>query len=194
MIDLNGTEKNILNDVIDMLGRASVDKKFAMRNMVLSTCGKSGVPESRMVVLRKLILQKDDRFALAVYTDKRSSKVDDIKDNSFVSLCFWDPGRSIQIRLKCSATVIEAGDFYLEHLQKISGRAQESYTTKHKPGSPLGASGVELFDFDEQNFFCLILLNPFEVDLLKLGSEHVRFIWKLDQNTSSNWKGGRVIP
>ena len=94
------------DEIVAKLVRGVLDKKSPYRYFVFSTSIKNNV-NSRMVALRNFCSKK---WELLLHSDCRSKKLQEIESNRNVSLNFWDPKKSIQLRVKGKAEKINYTD------------------------------------------------------------------------------------
>lgn len=78
------------------LARGAFDPRYPYHFCSVATVNPAGTPESRMVVLRDC---DPGRKVLAFHTDLRSGKVASLTANPCLSLLFWDPDESLQLRV-----------------------------------------------------------------------------------------------
>lgn len=90
------TLEEILRTSWNLLFRGAVQNRHPYHTPVLATTNGK-VPNARTVVLRET--QIDNR-QLLIYTDRRTAKIEDLRQCPFASLVFWDKGKSVQIRAK----------------------------------------------------------------------------------------------
>ena len=130
-------------EVIRKLSRGYQDKKSPFRYLVFSTSKNDDV-NSRIMVLRSF---SSNDWELTVHTDKRSSKLDEIKINNKVSVNFWDSRKNFQVRLFGKACRF---DFENEKVwNNLSAWSKRTYLTNSKPGS---VSRNHTSGFDEKFF------------------------------------------
>ncbi len=101
--DLQPLFENIWQD----LARAVSDRAHPFRLPAVATVTLGGNPSVRTVVLREVDI---GRRQLVFYTDARSPKVEDIRQQRRLAWHFWDPGRQIQLRIATSATLRQGDD------------------------------------------------------------------------------------
>ena len=117
------------DEIVAKLVRGVLDKKSPYRYFVFSTSIKNNV-NSRMVVLRNFCSKK---WELLLHSDCRSKKLQEIASNRNVSLNFWDPKKSIQLRVKGKAEKFNETDNYT--WSRLNVWSKRMYLTHKKPGS-----------------------------------------------------------
>ena len=154
--------------------RSNVDRKHPFRLLYLSTWGV--YPEVRTVVKRKI----DSDLNLTFFTDSRSPKVEQIRNNSKVSALFYHPKKKLQIRLYGQAILIDEGhgdfDRYLQTIKQSP--SLKDYTTIQAPGSSLPQEEEAVGLFGEEVYFLAVEIHAQKLDVLQLGKEsHQRSIF-----------------
>lgn len=91
----------ILQELKNELINGYVKRGHPFRYFTFATI-QNNIPRLRTVVLRKLLPD----FTLLVYTDLRSQKVTDIKQNNNVSSLFYHPKKLLQIKIEGKAEII----------------------------------------------------------------------------------------
>ena len=189
-IDFTESAKTIISDLFKDLERATVDRKSPLRICYLATTEVDHVPAQRTVVLRKVLSQKQ----LLIYTDYRSPKLQEIKQQNQVSLLFYHPKKQLQIRFQAKATIHHQDTMCLVEWKKLSDHSKKDYQTDLPPGSDILNPDEELSRnpaFDS-NFFSIISIEPFKIDVLQISSvEHKRMVGEIE---NGEWVGRRVVP
>lgn len=88
--------------------------------------------ELRTVVLRDFT---EKSSTLVFYTDFRSPKINQIKNNPIVSFLFYDGGLKEQLRIKSKASIHHHDDISLRYWQKIKPENRRDYASKESPSS-----------------------------------------------------------
>ncbi|GAB3337759.1 pyridoxamine 5'-phosphate oxidase family protein [Marivirga atlantica] len=173
----------IKRTVFDLLKRAAADNRSAMHFVTLATI-KNDTPNLRTVVLRNF--NENDQAAI-IYTDERSSKVHELKENKNATILAYDKGHKIQLKLIGEAHVHHQNDLALSHWLNLKG-GKEAYNTTKAPGSEVKSlERAHTFkkEFDEEHF-AVIEFNIKVIAVLQLnGSEHIRVCIDLKNNKSS---------
>lgn len=185
---------HILDSIWDSVELGATLSKHPFRRAVLATF--DGVsPQMRTVILR---YSNRERRCIQIYSDLRSTKIQEISEHPKISLLFYDQQESIQIRLNGTATVESGGS----HLKTIwAGLPIENkinYATPARPGSqaddPVSAFPVvdaQVPDFAFKNFSVITLVVD-QIDWLRLGvAGHYRAKFQFRNN---GFTGGWVVP
>ncbi|OAQ40543.1 hypothetical protein A5893_06240 [Pedobacter psychrophilus] len=88
--------------------------------------------ELRTVVLRDF---NENNNTLVFYTDFRSPKIDQIKNNPTVSFMFYDGVLKEQLRIKTKSTIHHHDDISLKYWEKIKPENRRDYAAKQSPSS-----------------------------------------------------------
>ncbi|MEM1000875.1 MAG: pyridoxamine 5'-phosphate oxidase family protein [Bacteroidota bacterium] len=184
---LNSEEMDLLDLVRAELGRASADRKHPFRYFVVAN-SDYGAPELRTVVLRKTVGDLRLRF----YTDARSPKIEQFRDDTLVSALFYHPKKKLQARVRTHAEILPDSDpVYRELRQQIAHSASlADYTTQSPPGTVL--QNPAQAQAGEEIHFAVIELVPFEFDILQLRrAGHRRALYRRDEGY---WEGKALVP
>jgi len=171
------------------------------RYFQLATIRTDGRPANRTLVFRGFL---DDTNQLKIITDSRSQKVDQIDDQPWGEACWYFPESREQFRLAGQLTLVRVDhpDQALQAARKttwqeLSDPARLQFAWPH-PGEARtdnnGAFSPPSPD-PEQPIpnFCLLLLEPMEVDHLELrGDPQNR--WLYYRNSSQEWSKQAVNP
>jgi len=176
----------LLDSAKSELLRANADRRHPFRTFYLATLGK--FPEVRTVVKRQSLPDLTTIF----YTDSRSPKCLQIKQQSHVSALFYHPRKKLQIRIRGEAILIDAQ--HPEHasfVQKISqSPSLKDYTTLKPPGSSL--TKQEAVFHGKDIFFTVVRIKPLEIDILQLGDpKHERALYS---PTDTGWSEQALVP
>jgi pyridoxamine 5'-phosphate oxidase len=170
------------------------------RYVQLATVRANGQPANRTIVFRGFL---DDSNQLRFVTDDRSDKTDQIQQNPWGEICWYFPNTREQFRLFGTLQLIDANstDTSLKTArekiwQELSSAARLQFAWAH-PGKPRNsADSFQPADPDATTpltNFCLLLLNPTQVDHLELrGNPQNRWIYQLD--SEQNWSTTEVNP
>ena len=171
------------------LRKGTVQKKHPFRNVVFCTVSK-GLPKSRWVVLRKLT----DSQRFLIYTDARSQKVSELKENASCSLLFYHSRQGLQIRFEGTALIHERDELTKKYWHGVKGSGIKSYTTDLPPGTPIDdkAEGNQWQESPTDRFFNIVEFIPTKIDVLQLDrAAHIRAEFVRD---SGNWNGTFLVP
>ncbi len=189
-MDFTQPAASLINDLFKDLDRITVEGKHPFRLCYLATTEVDNVPALRSVLVRRILPSGE----ILIFTDYRSPKVQEIKQQNHVALLFYDPHQKLQIRLQGLATIHHQDALCLREWSKLSDQNKKDYQTTLPPGSDL--------PFDEltsthdpslgSNFFSMISLKPLNIDVLQLRPNgHQRLVGKYENR---EWTGSRVIP
>ncbi|MEM6628998.1 MAG: pyridoxamine 5'-phosphate oxidase family protein [Bacteroidota bacterium] len=173
----------------DYLRRAAVDKGHPMRYLTLATSGPPDIG-LRMVVLREI--QQD--LSLLMYTDARSAKVRQIRENSLTSILAYHPKHKVQIRLQGESLLHQRDVLAQAAWQRVQGPPQKAYNSLLPPGEEVSTPS-EAHRWPEEmdeGHFCLIQFRPLELEVLQLnGLAHIRALFTISANER---KGKWIVP
>lgn len=160
------------------------------RYFQLATVRADGRPANRTVVFRGFW---DDTNQLKIVTDARSEKVNQIDANTWGEACWYFPNTREQFRLSGELTLVQEDCTDEELLkararswQELSDAARIQFAWAH-PGKLRGENGFNPLSPNSTTplpHFCLLLLNPFQVDHLELrGDPQNRFVYHFESST-----------
>ena len=171
------------------------------RFLQLATIDLEQRPRNRTVVFRGF-LENSDRFqdCLKIVTDARSQKIEQLAANPWAEISWYFTKTRSQFRilgkllLIDSASDLELQQLRLEAWQALSEPARVQFTWAN-PREPR----VEFLEVSPPDpmqpltSFCLLLLQPIEVDRLELrGTPQNRWIYLRDEQ--GNWTEQEVNP
>ncbi|WP_094968245.1 pyridoxamine 5'-phosphate oxidase family protein [Winogradskyella aurantia] len=164
----------------------TVKKRHPFRYFSLATLSQ-GVPRQRTVVLRKMTTD----LSLIVYTDTRSQKVMDIKNNPEVSALFYHPKKLMQITIIGEAQFVTDKQVVQQHWSSISNTSRRDYITTLAPGTSI--KQPDAVDYNAQDYnFTVLQIVPNRIEYLQLKRpNHLRIAYT-KKNTS--WKGQFMVP
>lgn len=177
----------IFSSIIRDLKAASKIKDHPFKYFTLATSDINGTPKMRTVVLR----DTNDQLQLIFYTDKRSEKMNHIKEHDAVSLLFFDPKRSLQISIQAKAKII-TNDTVLQSIwNQVPQKSRKEYTSTLSPGKAIKKPGAVDY-LEGKHFFSAIKLIPNCIEYLRLKRpNHIRILFKKD---NMNWNGMFLVP
>ncbi|WP_310497596.1 pyridoxamine 5'-phosphate oxidase family protein [Sandarakinorhabdus sp.] len=133
-----------LADALDsawtLLVRGGADRRSPMHTPVVSSIAANGLPDSRVMVLRKA---ERVSACLRFHTDARSPKAQALA-GAPVSILAYDSGAAIQLRLSGSARVRTDGPDIDAIWHASTPFARRCYMVGNAPGSVLDAPGSGL--------------------------------------------------
>jgi pyridoxamine 5'-phosphate oxidase len=170
------------------------------RYLQLATVRASGRPANRTVVFRGFL---EDTNQLKFISDTRSQKTEQIEEKPWAEICWYFPNTREQFRIGGCLTLV-AGDNSDSSLQKarnttwhdLSDAARLQFAWPH-PGKPRveekGAFAPPPPDLTQPlENFCLLLLEPVEVDHLELrGEPQNRYLYQLSEE---GWSSQEINP
>ena len=176
--------QEIFKDLKNEMKLGYLKKKHSFRYVYLATVA-DGVPHQRTVVLRDVV---QDQHPI-IYTDARSSKVEELKENPFASLIMYNHKKLMQITLSGKIKMIESGDYYEDCWSRVQGNAQRNFITEKAPGTPI--EKPEDISYGDDHHFMILELVPDKIEYLHLTSpNHVRARFTAEDN----WQGEFVNP
>lgn len=181
-------------DIHDQLKRAGVDKNHKFRFFSVATLNRDveTIPQSRMVVLRSF----SNDWTFEFYTDHRSSKVEEIRENSTMSALFWDPSKRVQVRIEADASLHTGDELAADRWKDVQGDAQKAYTSTLSPGSPID-DPKEAHNWPAPHTsdnFTVVVCTAFRIKALQIsGMEHVALVsWR--DRPSDEWQKSWIVP
>ena len=168
----------------------------------LATIGLDYRPRNRTVVFRGF-LENSDRYqdCLKIVTDIRSQKAAQIAANPWAEISWYFPKTRSQFRILGKLTLIdqECPDLELQSARKsawqaLSEPAWLQFAWAHPREPRIDFPEVAPPSVDQPlPYFCLLLLEPVEVDRLELrGTPQNRWIYIRDEQ--GNWTEQEVNP
>ena len=122
----------VLADIWMRLVRGGADRRSAFHTPVVASLDAGGMPQQRVMVLRKCI---EADATMRFHTDLRSAKVSEIGDSARVSVLGYDAAAKIQIRAGGRAIVSDAGEVADAAWVASSPSSRRCYLTRYAPGS-----------------------------------------------------------
>ncbi|MDZ8090264.1 MAG: pyridoxamine 5'-phosphate oxidase family protein [Nostoc sp. DedQUE12b] len=161
------------------------------RYLQLATLQANGRPANRTLVFRGFL---EDTNQLKFITDNRSAKADQIQQQPWVEVCWYFPNTREQFRITGCLTLISSNDSdqvlqpaRIAMWQELSDAARLQFAWPH-PGKPR-VHTPEAFappapePMQPVPNFCLLLLDPVQVDHLELrGEPQNRRFYQRDEN------------
>ncbi|MBC9795291.1 pyridoxamine 5'-phosphate oxidase family protein [Sinomicrobium weinanense] len=180
-------QQNMLDSIKNDLLKATRKQRHRFRYFSMATCGLHGHVRQRMLVLREVA----DDFTLTAYTDSRSKKITHIKENSEVSLLFFDPRRFVQISITAKAAIEKDEKTVLALWDQIKPRSRKDYITELPPGTVIpDPSGLE--HQDNVHYFTVLRLFPEKIEYVKLQKiHHLRILFVREGNS---WSSNYLVP
>jgi len=152
----------------------------------LANVSENNQPRVRTVVFRGWL----DNSTMLIYTDKRSEKYEDLKNNDNIEVLWLFFRTKSQYRFKGRISELKDNDKYWDNL---FNRSKDQWFWP-SPGKVIDQKNdISLIDnkLAKPNNFSVLKIKINEVDLLKLEKPlHKRYIWK----EIDNWKCIEVNP
>ncbi|MBE2279591.1 MAG: pyridoxamine 5'-phosphate oxidase family protein [Ignavibacteriaceae bacterium] len=91
-------------------------------------------PKIRTVVLRNF---DEENFVIYFHTDKRSQKINHLKENSNISLHFYSLNDKTQLIIEGSAEILNSGEYFENAWENTKSMSRKCYFLTEAPGIPL---------------------------------------------------------
>lgn len=165
--------------VFSELKKNTIKKSSAMRNVILAT--GSDAPDLRYVVLREF-LQNERR--LYIYTDIRSNKIQQIKENKEVVVLAYHSTKKCQVKIKGFCHIHHQDELANKEWANLNG-GKDSYNTQDAPGTnkkSIEAAQQMKQNYDDENF-CVLTINIETMEVLQLDpAGHIRCFFDFTQD------------
>ncbi len=188
-MDFTKTVDSLISDLFMDLELATDDRTHPYRHGYLATTQVDHIPAQRTIIIRRILPGNE----ILIFTDYRSPKVQEIKQQPQVGLLFYDPNKKLQIRLQATAKIHHQDALCLREWSKLSDHRKTDYQTTLPPGADLLEEDL-VSSHDPtlgSNFFSIISLTPLNIDVLELRPNgHQRIVGKYENR---EWTGRRVI-
>lgn len=180
----------MLQAVMDELRKGAVQKKHPFNKMVFSTVSGDQAA-SRWVVFRKLTAENH----FLIFTDGRSEKVEELRQNPNATLLFYHHRQGVQVRVQGRASLHHRDDLTSTYWPGVKGSpGARSYQTVQAPGEPIFSinEGNHTNPELEDEHFMVISIQAHHIEALQLDREqHIRVNFEKEENT---WKGTFLVP
>tara|TARA_B100000131_G_C18121803_1_gene613190 strand:- start:1517 stop:2122 length:606 start_codon:yes stop_codon:yes gene_type:complete len=186
--------EEMLSREFDQLKKSLKNAKHPYHSFCFSTINLES-PSVRTVILRNF----RDRF-LFFNSDIRSSKVQDIYNNSKVSALFYDKNRRIQLRIIGKANIDYKNDASKKVWENVDLQSRKCYMGPFTPGEemknwvpnlPLNYIEMDPSRQDSESGyenFCSISIQIDSIEILELHYDgHVRFMVEYEKNKKSKY-------
>ncbi|WP_373527463.1 Npun_F5749 family FMN-dependent PPOX-type flavoprotein [Nostoc sp.] len=171
------------------------------RYLQLATVQGGDRPANRTVVFRGFL---EDTNQLKFISDRRSAKADQIQQQPWAEICWYFPNTREQFRITGCLTLVSSDDFH-QHLQpvrismwqELSDAARLQFAWPD-PGKPR-IKEAEAFEPPAPDAvqpvpnFCLLLLDPVQVDHLELRGEPQNR-WLYCRDDQQEWSSQEINP
>ncbi|QMS89367.1 pyridoxamine 5'-phosphate oxidase family protein [Nostoc edaphicum CCNP1411] len=171
------------------------------RYLQLATLQANGRPANRTLVFRGFL---EDTNQLRFITDNRSAKADQIQQQPWAEVCWYFPNTREQFRITGCLTLVSGDDSHqnlqparIAMWQELSDAARLQFGWPY-PGKPriqeAGAFEASPPDpVEPVPNFCLLLLDPVQVDHLELRGEPQNR-WLYHRNDQQQWTNEAINP
>ncbi len=189
-----------LNKITSLLENGVTDRDAPSHHPIVASIGPDGAPQQRVMILRHVDW---DMRHLRFNTDARSHKVDQISENSSVSILVYDELEKIQIRINGKA-LIDSGANADAAWAGSTPFARRCYMAEAGPGTPAAAPSSGLPTWIEgkkpqedqlikaRENFAILTISFDQIDWLYLandGHRRASFRW-----SDESWLGQWLIP
>lgn len=159
------TLENLETSIWQTLEASIAERGHEWRTPVLATIDENGLPQARTLVLRGV---DPDKRQLRIFTDHRSPKVQQIRQQPCVTLLFWSRVLNWQVRISAEMSVIADGPEIDTAWSRIcKSAAAFDYLTLDAPGSPL----PDMEKHSEYHALAILVAQVKEIDWLELNPE-----------------------
>ena len=184
-----------LENALNKLQKAVKKRNDDLHLLNVVTVDEQNRPNTRNVVLRDFSIEN---LTLRFHTDKRSSKIKDIKLNKDICLIGYDKRAKLQIRIDAEAYSIDNEEILLEIWQKMYPMSRECYRVAKSPGDKIESlAEIKFNDDNDSNLvgfdnFAAIQCNVKSMEILYLS--HTGHIRAKYNNDSGILKGEWLVP
>ena len=184
-----------LENALNKLQKAVKKRNDDLHLLNVVTVDEQNRPNTRNVVLRDFSIEN---LTLRFHTDKRSSKIKDIKINKDICLIGYDKRAKLQIRIDAEAYSIDNEEILLEIWQKMYPMSRECYRVAKSPGDKIESlAEIKFNDENDSNLvgfdnFAAIQCNVKSMEILYLS--HTGHIRAKYNNDSGILKGEWLVP
>ena len=177
---------SIWQTLLHELQRGALDPKHPFRYLTLATLGNQ-FPQVRTVVLRQFTADLE----FLVYTDSRSSKVQELLEMPRASLLFYHSKKQVQVRVNSLATIHVEDELAQAHWKQVSKHRQSEYQGMLVPGTRIDTPDFGWEARPERAYFSVLKFSPITVEVLQLAREgHLRIQFAL----ATGWQGAWLVP
>ncbi|WP_435625146.1 pyridoxamine 5'-phosphate oxidase family protein [Flagellimonas sp.] len=179
--------QSLLQEISTELVLGATKKGHPFRYFSLATKGLNDDIGLRTVVLRKV----DADLRCTFYTDNRSNKVKEIKEDYTVSALFLHPKKLWQITLKGKVRIETNPEELKTYWNGIPLKSRKDYTTHLAPGSHI-SEGNDIEYLENSSFFSILHIIPEQIEFLKLGRpSHLRVLFS---KIEGSWSRTHLVP
>ncbi len=151
----------------DLLAQGVVNKKSKFHTPTLSTINGNTI-NSRTIILRKV---DNKTKMLFFYSDSRSRKVLNIKQNNNVTVHLYEPRFKLQVQLYGYAKIENKTEKTKDIWKSLNSFSKKNYLSAFSPGEKINsADGLKYNKDNEEAFynFSLIYFKVFKLECLQL--------------------------
>ena len=184
-----------LENALNKLQKAVKKRNDDLHLLNVVTVDEQNKPNTRNVVLRDFSIEN---LTIRFHTDKRSSKIKDIKLNKDICLIGYDKRAKLQIRIDAEAYSIDDKEILLEIWQKMYPMSRECYRVAKSPGDKIESLAKIKFNEDNDSNlvgfdnFAAVQCNIKSMEILYLS--HTGHIRAKYNNDSGILKGEWLVP
>tara|TARA_B100000609_G_scaffold193859_1_gene185727 strand:- start:471 stop:1079 length:609 start_codon:yes stop_codon:yes gene_type:complete len=136
-----------LENALNKLKRAVKKRNDDLHLLNVVTVDDQNKPNTRNVVLRDFSY---DNLTIRFHTDKRSSKIRDIRNNKSICLIGYDKKAKLQIRIDADAYSIDDREILKDIWKKMYPMSRECYRVSKSPGEKIESLNEVTFDEDDE--------------------------------------------
>tara|TARA_Y100000591_G_scaffold299496_1_gene292229 strand:- start:728 stop:1336 length:609 start_codon:yes stop_codon:yes gene_type:complete len=136
-----------LENALNKLKRAVKKRNDDLHLLNVVTVDDQNKPNTRNVVLRDFSY---DNLTIRFHTDKRSSKIKDIRNNKSICLIGYDKKAKLQIRIDADAYSIDDREILKDIWKKMYPMSRECYRVSKSPGEKIESLNEVTFDEDDE--------------------------------------------
>jgi len=137
-----------LENALNKLKRAVKKRNDDLHLLNLVTVNNKNEPNTRNVVLRDFSIEN---LTVRFHTDKRSSKIEDIRDNKAICLIGYDKKAKLQIRMDADAYTIKDEKILMDIWKKMYPMSRECYRISKSPGDRIESLNEIRFEEDDES-------------------------------------------
>ncbi len=174
-----------LDVVWQTLMQGAASRHSAARLATLSTV-VGGKPAARTIVLRGA---EQKTPSVVFYTDIRSQKIKELKENPAAALTYYSVPQKFQVRLSGQAKIHHADQLTDKAWSGLKEEEQPDYAGSHAPGEETGRPIQELGGNASENFAVVRVIIS-ELEWLQLGQKgfHRRAAFRWDAPGALSYK------
>lgn len=169
--------------IFSELKKNTIKKSSAMRNVILATGSSS--PDLRYVVLREF---HQNELQVYIYTDIRSNKIEQIKENNEVVILAYHASKKCQVKLRGKCEIHHQDELAKQQWEKVGG-GKDSYNTSDSPGTKKDdlEKAQQMKERYDDESFCVLSIHIASMEVLQLSQDgHIRCLFDFE-NEKSNW-------